>query len=181
MKKQSVQVKGMVCERCISSVQSALDNLQLNDLQVSLGEITYNSEVVHTAAIDAQLKQLGLAVLKSRNAEIVSTVKNEIATIYKGNSDFPEGFRFTSHITKKLQLPYETISNAFIAEEKQTIEQYMIAYRIDKVKEFLQYTDMRVADIAFNLNYNSVAHLSAQFKQYTGLTLSYFKEKRKKR
>jgi AraC-like DNA-binding protein len=80
-----------------------------------------------------------------------------------------------------LQKDYETISDAFIATEKKTIEQYIIEYRINKVKEFLVYSNLTLSDIAFKLNFNSVAHLSTQFKQQTGLTPSFFRDIKKQK
>jgi len=123
MKKQSLQVKGMVCDRCISTVRSAMQELDLKDLEVSLGEISYVSEVASPSVIQEKLQGLGLTVLKCRNAEIVKAVKTEVAKIYNGDFDFPESFRFAIHISSILNLPYDTISQSFITEEKQTIEQ----------------------------------------------------------
>jgi AraC-like DNA-binding protein len=80
-----------------------------------------------------------------------------------------------------LQKDYDVVSDAFIATEKKTIEQYIIQFRINKIKEYLVYTDLTLADIAFRLNFSSVAHLSAQFKQQTGLTPSFFKNIRRQK
>ena len=57
-----------------------------------------------------------------------------------------------------------------------TIEQYFILQKIEKVKELLVYGEMNLSEIAFNLGYSSVAHLSAQFKKVTGLTPGNFKK-----
>jgi len=39
----------------------------------------------------------------------------------------------------------------------------------------LVYNELTLSEIAYQLNYSSVAHLSNQFKKVTGLTPSYFK------
>ncbi|HEX6916153.1 MAG TPA: helix-turn-helix domain-containing protein, partial [Chitinophagaceae bacterium] len=70
---------------------------------------------------------------------------------------------------------YNTISASFSQVEQKTVEQYFISYRIRKVKELLVYSSLSLSDIAFRLNFSSVAHLSKQFRQYTGLTTSHFK------
>jgi AraC-like DNA-binding protein len=80
-----------------------------------------------------------------------------------------------------LQKDYTIISDAFISLENKTIEQYIIDYRINKVKELLVYSSLTLSEIAFKLNFNSVAHLSSQFKQQTGLTASFFKDIHKKK
>lgn len=51
-----------------------------------------------------------------------------------------------------------------LLQRERTIEQYIIELRINKVKEFLVYSSLTLADIAFKLNFNSVAYLSTQFK-----------------
>jgi AraC-like DNA-binding protein len=59
-----------------------------------------------------------------------------------------------------------------------TIEKYIITQKIDYVKELLVYGELSISDIAFKLQYSSVAHLSNQFKKITGLTISHFKQLR---
>ena len=51
-----------------------------------------------------------------------------------------------------------------------------IAQKIEKVKELLVYDELTLSEIAFRLNYSSVAYLSNQFKRVTGLTPSHFKQ-----
>jgi AraC-like DNA-binding protein len=60
--------------------------------------------------------------------------------------------------------------------EEKTLEKYIIDFRIQKVREYLVYTNRILADIAFLLNFSSVAHLARQFKQITGLTTTEFKK-----
>jgi AraC-like DNA-binding protein len=57
-----------------------------------------------------------------------------------------------------------------------TIEKFYICHRIERVKELLLYENMTVTDIAIRMHYSSVAHLSSQFKNVTGLTASQFKQ-----
>ena len=75
------------------------------------------------------------------------------------------------------------MSNIFSEMEGTTIEKYFISQKIERVKELLVYDELSLSEIADQLNYSSVAHLSAQFKKTTGLTPSHFKkigaEKRK--
>jgi AraC-like DNA-binding protein len=57
-----------------------------------------------------------------------------------------------------------------------TIEKYIINQKIEKAKELIIYNEMNFSEIAYQLGYSSVAHLSAQFKKVTGLTPSHFKK-----
>ena len=48
--------------------------------------------------------------------------------------------------------------------------------KIERVKELLMYDELSLSEIAYNLGYSSVQHLSLQFKKITGLTPSHFKQ-----
>ena len=48
--------------------------------------------------------------------------------------------------------------------------------KIEKVKELLMYDELTLSQIAYQLNYSSVAYLSNQFKRETGFTTSFFKQ-----
>ncbi|CAN5428368.1 hypothetical protein BH09BAC3_BH09BAC3_06750 [soil metagenome] len=60
--------------------------------------------------------------------------------------------------------------------EGTTIEKFMINQRIERAKELLVYDEFSLSEIADQLGYSSVAHLSSQFKKVTGLTPSHFKQ-----
>jgi AraC-like DNA-binding protein len=49
------------------------------------------------------------------------------------------------------------------------------------VKELIIYDEMTLNEIAFQLNYSSVAYLSNQFKKVTGFSPSYFKQLKDKK
>jgi AraC-like DNA-binding protein len=84
--------------------------------------------------------------------------------------------QFLQQQTEKLHLDYFYLSSLFSAVEGRTIENYFIEQRTEKVKELLIYDQLTLSEIAFELDYSSVAHLSAQFKKTTGLTPSQFKK-----
>ncbi len=62
--------------------------------------------------------------------------------------------------------------------EGTTIEKYFIGLKIERVKEMLVYDEFSLSEIAWQLGYSSVSHLSAQFKKLTGLTPTYYKSLR---
>jgi AraC-like DNA-binding protein len=43
------------------------------------------------------------------------------------------------------------------------------------------YSDLNITEIAWKMNYSSVAHLSNQFKKVTGFTPSHFKQLKDKK
>jgi AraC-like DNA-binding protein len=82
---------------------------------------------------------------------------------------------------KKIGLHSTYLSNIFSEVKGITIQQFIINHKIERVKELLLYDEMNLSEIAYLLNYSSVAHLSGQFKKVTGLSPSYFKQLKKKR
>jgi AraC-like DNA-binding protein len=52
----------------------------------------------------------------------------------------------------------------------------MIAHKVERIKELIMYDELNITEIAWKLNYSSVAHLSNQFKKVTGLSPSHFKQ-----
>jgi AraC family transcriptional regulator len=176
-------IKGMVCRRCIMVVEEELKDLGHEPVQVGLGEVTVvdKGEQLDKAALEKRLAALGFSLLEDRKVKMVTEVKVLVEEVYSGDYDFPDNFRFANLVRERCNKDYDAVSDVFIAMEKRTIEQYIIGFRINKVKEYLVYANLTLADIAFKLNYNSVGHLSAQFKQYTGLTPSHFKEIRKEK
>ncbi len=68
------------------------------------------------------------------------------------------------------------MSNQFSSVEGRTIESYIISQKIERVKELLVYNQLSLSEIAWDLDYSSVQHLSKQFKKVTGLTPSHFKK-----
>jgi AraC-like DNA-binding protein len=62
-----------------------------------------------------------------------------------------------------------------------TIEQFIIAHKIERIKELIIYGELNISEIAWKMNYSSVAHLSNQFKKMTGLSPSHFKQLKDKK
>lgn len=175
---QKIFIKGMVCHRCISTVKNELENIGLQLEDINLGEVTIAATALlpDSVFLEEKLKPLGFSLLEDKRKKLVNQVKKLVQEVYSGQYDFPIRFRFAELLTNKLGMVYDTASSIFSASENTTIERYIIDYRIEKVKEFLVYTNDTLADISFKLGFSSVAHLSRQFKTETGLNPSHFKE-----
>ncbi len=96
-----------------------------------------------------------------------------IAQVQSGKVE--EHFRLSDFITKKLNKDNRQISRLFFEVEGITLGQHFVFQKREKVKEWLVYDKLTLSDIAWELGYNSVAHLAIQFKKVTGFTPSEFK------
>jgi AraC-like DNA-binding protein len=68
------------------------------------------------------------------------------------------------------------MANLFSEVQGTTIEQFIICHKIERIKELMIYGELNITEIAWKMNYSSVAHLSNQFKKVTGLSPSHFKK-----
>jgi AraC family transcriptional regulator len=177
MQQQKILIKGMVCQRCISTVKNEFERSGLQLDEVNLGEVTLSAHSPNPVdqLLKEKLQSLGFSLLEDKNLKLVKALKDLVAEVYSGSYDFPHRFRFAELVTKELGKEYDFISAIFSQEEKTTVEKYIIHFRIEKVKEMLAYSNSTLADISFRLGFSSVAHLSRQFKMQTGVNPSYFK------
>jgi AraC-like DNA-binding protein len=154
----------MVCSRCKMAVKSELEKVGLVPEQVELGEVTLKAipEREQLEQLRNGLNSLGFEI-KTQIIELVHYTPS------------PQPLKLSAIISDKLHHDYTYLSNLFSSVEGQTIEKYHITQKIERVKELLVYNELTLSEIAYQTGYSSVAHLSAQFKQVTGLTTSAFK------
>ena len=174
----------MVCNRCKMVVRTELEKLGYSPIDVSLGEITLDKELTaeDKRKVESALMPLGFSLIDDRKSQLIGKVKTMIVDlVHHQNAELK--VNLSEYLGKELGHDYNYISNLFSEIEGTTIEKYYIAQRIEKVKELLVYDELTLSEIAYKMNYSSVAHLSNQFKKITGLTPSHFKnvrdEKRK--
>lgn len=169
-------IRNMVCRRCKIAVENELEKVGLIPQQAELGEVTLKAD-----PSSKQLEQLrdglnaiGFELIDDQKSKLIEKIKTLIIELVHHNAD-PQPLKLSVIIADKLQHDYTYLSNLFSSIEGQTIEKYHIAQKIERVKELLVYNECTLSEIAYQTGYSSAAHLSAQFKQVTGLTPSAFK------
>jgi len=175
----------MVCPRCIKVVKEELIKIGLKVKNVELGEATIetNNKPVNFDEVRNILETNGFELLDDKQGILVEKIKTLV--IEKIQATQPgeiEKFNFSKYLSENLNVTYQYLSHLFSSLEDTTIEKYIIHQKIEKVKELLVYDELTLSEIAFNLGYSSVQHLSSQFKKVTGFTPSHYKSlKHKKR
>lgn len=172
----------MVSIRCKMVVKSELEKLGLHYTTVELGEVNIkeNISAEQLKALDKALKKSGLELMDDRKSMLIEKIKNIVVELIH-YSDEPLKLNFSNYLASKLNHDYTYLSNLFSEVQGTTIEHFIIAHKIEKVKELLVYDELNLTEIAYLLHYSSVAHLSMQFKKVTGLTPSHFKQLKNKR
>ncbi|MBP8777189.1 MAG: helix-turn-helix transcriptional regulator [Bacteroidaceae bacterium] len=177
MDSKKLYIKNMVCNRCITVVKAELNKLGIEADSIKLGEIDLHQELEEEQKqkLEELLELQGFSLIDDKRGRLIEQIKNLIIElVHPKNSRLK--VNLSDYISRTVNHDYNYISNLFSEVEGTTIEKYFIAQKIEKVKELLVYDELSLSEIAFLLNYSSVAHLSAQFKKVTGFTPSYYKQ-----
>ena len=163
-------------------VKDELQKLGINCYSVELGmvEIQDNITEEQLEKFSLNLRKGGLEQLDNKKQILVEKIKSVIVELVHYVEDQPK-MNDSDYISEKLGYDYTYLSNTFSEVKGTTIQQYIISHKIERAKELLLYDELTLTEIAWKLNYSSVAHLSNQFKKVTGLTPSYFKGLKNKR
>lgn len=163
-------------------VKSALEHLNLPYSHVDLGEATLLRipTIAELEQLQFILKKAGLEIMEDKKAVLIEKIKLVIIDMVHYADELPN-IKNSVYISQKLQHNYTYLANLFADVTGTTIEHFIIAHKIEKVKELLLYNETTLTEIAEQLHYSSVSHLSNQFKKVTGLTPSYFKSMKIKR
>jgi len=170
-------VKNMVCGRCIKVVREELEKLNYTVSEISLGEVEIkeNPSQQNLLMVKKILEENGFELIEDRAAKLIENIKTVIIKfVHHSQGDLD--LNLSKLIEERFSKDYSYLSSLFSSTEGITIEHFFILQKIEKAKELLKYGDLTLSEIAYKLGYNSVNHLSAQFKKVTGMTASDFKK-----
>lgn len=171
-----IHIKNMVCRRCLMAVEDLLRQAGYTVKEVHLGEaiIEENLSADDLQQLNLKLKHLGFELLDSYKGGIVNQIKTLIIDLVHHQTQ-PIKTNLSDYLTARIPYEYNYLSNTFSELESNTVEKFYIQQKIEKAKELLTYDELTLSQIAHQLGYSSVAHLSNQFKRLTGLTPGHFK------
>jgi AraC family transcriptional regulator len=172
-------IKNMVCDRCIRVVREDLEALGLTVGSAQLGSVEVAEELSpeKLSKVKQRLEASGFELLDDPRLRLVEYMKTLIIDeiqYLKGHK--PDHMNFSDYLSEKCGYDYSYLSHLFSSETDTTIEQYIIAQKIEKVKEWLSYGELSMSEIAWRLGYSSAAHLGNQFKKVTGQTPGQYKK-----
>ncbi len=176
-KETLLHIKNMVCQRCILAVQKIFNDAGVDVQRVQLGEVVINGPLDPALKdrLAGELQELGFELLEPGTSALISRIKALIVQQIHHTGQ-PLKVNFSSFLSDQLHQEYSGLSRLFSSVEGITIEKYIIAQKIERVKELLVYDHETLSEIAWKLGYSSVQHLSTQFKKVTGLTPTAFQK-----
>ena len=170
-------IKYMVSSRCKTLVQAEIEKLGIQCATVDLGIIETLTDLSNEdmEVLRKNLSKSGLELLEDKKRALVVQMKDAIIELICNSDEIPN-VNYSEYLSEKLGQDYTYLSGIFSEAKGITVQQFIILKKTDRVKELLAESDFSLSDIAFKLNYSSVAHLSNQFKKNTGLSPSAFRE-----
>jgi AraC-like DNA-binding protein len=172
----------MVSNRCKLVVKEALKKLGVHFVMVGLGEIDVMEDLsaAQRTAFKTDLFEAGLELMDDKKAVLIERIKNVVVEMVHYADELPR-VNFSIFLSSKLGYDYTYLANLFSEVQGTTIEQFIISHKVERIKELIIYDELNITEIAWKMNYSSVAHLSNQFKKATGLSPSHFKKLKDKR
>lgn len=172
-----IYIKYMVSNRCKAAVKEELKKLSLHFIILELGtvEIMETLTEENRKLLQKGLSASGLELIDDKKAILIEKIKTIIIEMIHYSKENIK-INFSEYLSEKLDHNYNYITNLFSEVQGITIEQFIILHKIERIKELIINGELNITEIAWKMNYSSVAHLSNQFKKITGLSPSHFKK-----
>jgi AraC-like DNA-binding protein len=166
----------MESDRCKTIVKTELSRLGIRYKSIEIGEVELEEDVSQSVLqiFNIALKAVGLEIIFDKRIDLNEKVKKAIHELVYDSDDIPKP-KISEYISEKVGCDYTSLSNTFREMQGMTIEKYVITAKVKRAKELIVSAQHTLGDIAFLLQYSSVAHLSNQFKKETGFTPSVYR------
>ncbi|WP_308990609.1 AraC family transcriptional regulator [Mariniflexile litorale] len=160
---------------CKKVLETKLNELNIKYRILAFGEVELLEKVPSETyeVLNKVLNDYGIEIVENQKSILVQKIKDVIIDMVF-NEDTPVNVKSSVYLSEKLGHSYGYLSNLFSEVTYTSIENFIIIQKIEYTKQLLLSTDLSLTEIAFKLNYSSVAHLSTQFKNSTGITPSAF-------
>lgn len=121
------------------------------------------------------LKEFGIEIVDTQKSILVQKIKNVIIEMLYADKGI-QSLKISSYLSEKLGESYRSLSQVFSEVTFISIENFIILHKIERVKQLLLTEHITLTEISLMLNYSSVAYLSQQFKNITGVTPTTFQK-----
>ncbi len=157
-------------------IQEKLSDLGYKFNIIGFGEFNFLEKVplAKMEELTAIFKEYGIDIVENQKSVLVQKIKDAIVEMV--HTDKALNIKSSVYIAEKLNLNYTYLSNVFSEVTYTSIENFIIIQKIELAKNLMLKTSLNLTEISIQLNYSSVAHLSTQFKNTTGMTPSAFQK-----
>jgi AraC family transcriptional regulator len=178
MKTSTIHIKNMLCNCCIRVIRTELEQSGIRVDEISLGRavVSYDPGKITMQGIREILQEMGTDLAETRETRIVEEIKLAVVELIHYMNNVDSIVRKSEYMVEKIGLSYAYLSRIFSSHEHITLERFIILHKIERIKELIDQEELTLSEIAYLMDYSSVQYLSNQFKRYTGMTVSEYKE-----
>lgn len=160
---------------CNALLKEQLEKLEIKHNILGFGEVefleTFTSK--KKQELEGYLSKYDIEIVEDQKSILVQKIKDTIIDMVY-NSDTEVHIKSSVYLADKLEHSYGYLANLFSEITHSSIENFIIIQKIEYTKHLIINENLSLTEIAFKLNYSSVAHLSTQFKNTTGITPTVF-------
>lgn len=170
-----INIKNMVCPRCVAAVEQMLAECGFSNISVVLGKATFaeKADLADRERIREKLRELGFDLLEDAQTIAVEEIRQQVMQWVRLRGTRPN---LSDYLQEHIHKEYSALSKMFSEIRGITIERYSLILRMEYAKELLCYAQHSINEIADILGFSSAAHFSARFKQETGMSPTVFRK-----
>lgn len=159
---------------CKNLLAEKFQTLGLKYKTVAFGEVEIFDKLTDKKFKEFQkeLNAAGISIVENQKSILVEKIKEALIGIVQCEHPIP--VKASVYLTEKLQHSYGYLSNLFSEVTYSSIENFLMLQKVEHAKNLILKENLTLTEVAYRLNYSSVAHLSTQFKNVTGITPSQF-------
>lgn len=171
----TLRIKNMVCDRCKKVIHDELTAVGVEVVSLELGTLVIKDNLIETSRIREIIRANGFELIEDNEAHVVEKIKLFLLGLVR-HLPIQRKEKLSSLISAELNKDYSGLSRLFSQKEGITIEKYFLKLKLEKVKEMIQEGGQSFSEIAYYLDYANINHLSRQFKQTTGMSMSEYRQ-----
>lgn len=170
-----INIKYDINLACKVILQEKLEEIGIPFIINGFGEVEVDGSFTpeQYRQLEASIKKYGIEIIDNPKNALVQKIKEVIIDLVYSDSKLPDS-KISAYIADRMNLSYSYLAKIFAEVTYTSIENFMILQRIERVKKLIIDEKLTCTEVAWRMNYSSVAHLSNQFKKTTGLSPTVF-------
>ncbi len=175
--RETIRIKNMVSDCCTMMAKMLLEsvNIQVEHIEPGRAVILIGDPVGGLEKAGRILSTAGMGLIKTREEIIVDNIRLAVIDLIHRMNNVNSIVQKSDYLVEKLGMSYQQLSKIFSRHQTVTLEKYIILNKIERIKELIDQGEFSLSEIAYMMDYSSVAYLSAQFKKYAGYSVSDYK------
>jgi AraC-like DNA-binding protein len=154
-------------------IASMVDNI----VQQQINQQLYHSKITETI-----VQTIILVVARNIALKLPKNIKENTGEAVLDILHYIQENIFNSDLLKvekictNLGISVSYLGKYFKKQTGETLQQYIVNYKLRLVEMRLLHSDMRISEIVFELNYTDESHLNRLFKKYKGINPSEYRK-----